>query len=185
MLLPSQNPTASGLKIGDTLDNGFILTAIDRNQNYTWAGTDKGLFRFSNKNNKKHFYPLHTNGFVSDYVTSVCCRANGQVWIGTLNGMLEYDGYGFIVYCTENSKLPENHVTAISEDKNEDLWIGTEKSGVVKIHHNHFYTYNHFNSTLPFDIIKTIGPDAKGKFVINASEKDSVSLASIQKNFKK
>jgi ligand-binding sensor domain-containing protein/signal transduction histidine kinase len=52
----------------------------------------------------------------------------GFIWIGTLDGLDRYDGYGFSHYKHkpfEGTSLTANAITALYEDKSGTLWIGT------------------------------------------------------------
>jgi len=52
----------------------------------------------------------------------------GFIWIGTLDGLDRYDGYGFTHYKHkpfDAASLTANAITALFEDKNGTLWIGT------------------------------------------------------------
>ncbi|MGH7594771.1 MAG: two-component regulator propeller domain-containing protein [bacterium] len=52
----------------------------------------------------------------------------GFIWIGTIDGLDMYDGYGFTHYKHkpfDTTSLTANAITALCEDKNGTLWIGT------------------------------------------------------------
>jgi ligand-binding sensor domain-containing protein/signal transduction histidine kinase len=53
---------------------------------------------------------------------------HGFIWIGTLDGLDKYDGYGFTHYKHkpfDTASLTANAITALYEDKSGTLWIGT------------------------------------------------------------
>ncbi len=66
-------------------------------------------------------------------ITSLCQDKNGFLWIGTLNGLVRYDGYQCVLYNKnprDEHSLSHNYVTDILEDKQGRLWIATMGGGV-------------------------------------------------------
>jgi signal transduction histidine kinase/ligand-binding sensor domain-containing protein/DNA-binding response OmpR family regulator len=54
----------------------------------------------------------------------------GFMWFGTYDGLNRYDGYGFKVFrnrFNDPTSLVNNWITAITEDKDFNLWIGTRQ----------------------------------------------------------
>ena len=59
----------------------------------------------------------------------------GMVWMATSEGVVRYDGYGFKHIQRqpgEPNSLPHNDVTALLEDRNGYLWIGTDGGGLTR-----------------------------------------------------
>ena len=142
LLALTTNAQNVNINVGDKLEDNNLVTAVSCDGEYTWAATTNGIYKVSNKTKKSVYYSTANSPLQSNNVTSVCCRANGDVWIGTPKGIVFFDGYTFNTVDTENSILPENNITGMKEDANNDLWIGTSKSGLVKVHRNRFYIYN-------------------------------------------
>jgi len=66
----------------------------------------------------------------------------------------------FTVYNTSNSNIPNNSITGgIALDKNNNIWIGTQGSGVVKFDGTNWTQYNMSNSGLPSDVISCLASD--------------------------
>ncbi len=96
----------------------------------------------------KHFDRLKTSKsiYMIQKLTAEArlCRENGrlqkscfvqtrdQIYTGTPKGIRLWDGSARIDITTENSKLPENNITALALDKDQNLLIGTSASGMVK-----------------------------------------------------
>lgn len=169
------------VKVGDKIDSTTVVTAVSECANYIWAGTNKGLYKICKKNKKDRIYTMVNSCLPCNYITSICCRTNGDVWIGTAKGILVFDGYAFMLVNEDNSKLPENFITSLKEDKNNDLWIGTHKSGIIKVHHNRFFLYNHANSSLHNNIICGITADNQNNLIITSLAKDSMPVSSLVK----
>ena len=52
----------------------------------------------------------------------------GMMWVGTDQGVREFNGYGFRTYRSDAyspGTLPNNNITSLAEDKEDRLWIGT------------------------------------------------------------
>lgn len=57
----------------------------------------------------------------------------GFLWVGTEDGLNRYDGYRFRVYSheeTDERSLPGDHIYAIAEGPDGDIWVGTDGGGV-------------------------------------------------------
>ena len=64
------------------------------------------------------------NGMGSSSVLSMLLDSKGILWIGTLQGLVSYDGIYFRLYTTENG-LINNVVSTIFEDSRGNIWLGT------------------------------------------------------------
>jgi signal transduction histidine kinase/ligand-binding sensor domain-containing protein len=74
-------------------------------------------------------------GLVSSTVNAIIQDRQGFLWFGTEEGLSRYDGYSFKNYThsSENSNsLPHNFIWSLSEDKNGNIWIGTDGGGLSK-----------------------------------------------------
>ncbi len=84
---------------------------------------------------------------------SVFCSlqdSKGFMWFGTKEGLNRFDGRNFVIFHKEPNKinsLENSHVHALYEDKNNDIWVGTEE-GV--------YIYNHLKNDFRYFDKKTI-----------------------------
>lgn len=60
----------------------------------------------------------------------------GYIWIATQGGLHRYDGYTFRVFeqnPERGDSLPDSFVTAISEDPQGQLWVGTNAKGLARL----------------------------------------------------
>lgn len=71
----------------------------------------------------------------SDEARSLFFDRNGLMLIGTNSGLKAYDGYNIEVLKSTAASpqyLPNNNITAITQDHDDNIWIGT-RNGVVRI----------------------------------------------------
>lgn len=106
----------------------FILVACFLNntaQRYTYA-----------QSFPEHFNQLTVeNGLSHSTVYTVYQDKLGFIWMGTENGLNVYDGYKFIHFKhnpRDSTTLPNNNVTSIVEDDDNNLWLGTWGGGLAK-----------------------------------------------------
>ncbi|HSR52645.1 MAG TPA: two-component regulator propeller domain-containing protein [Acidobacteriota bacterium] len=81
-------------------------------------------------------------------VNTILRDRTGFLWLGTTNGLLRYDGYGFKAYRhdpDDDRSISGNHVWSICEDLNGDLWIGTSGRGLSRYvrREDRFQRYTH------------------------------------------
>ncbi|OJJ17061.1 hypothetical protein BKI52_30565 [marine bacterium AO1-C] len=69
---------------------------------------------------------------------------NGHMWFGSTNaGCIRYDGQGFQSFNASNG-LPHNSVSGFTQDREGNIWVGTNNSGygVLKYSGERFVNYN-------------------------------------------
>ncbi|MCB0743622.1 MAG: PEGA domain-containing protein [Ignavibacteriae bacterium] len=65
----------------------------------------------------------------------------------------------FVSYKTQNSLMPDNWISSIAVDDENNIWIGTKNNGVVVKRNNDWEFINTGNSNLPHDAILKIKKD--------------------------
>lgn len=73
-------------------------------------------------------------GLSSNSVYTVFQDSHGVLWIGTLDGLNRYDGYGITVYKHDHQKkgsISNNRITAIYEDHQHHLWLYDEFTSTI------------------------------------------------------
>ncbi len=75
-----------------------------------------------------------SEGLPQSSVISVIQTRNGYLWLGTLNGLVRFDGIHFTVFDENNTPgLDSDRIVFLFEDNQTNLWIGTESSGLAMI----------------------------------------------------
>ncbi|MGD0252843.1 MAG: two-component regulator propeller domain-containing protein [Verrucomicrobiota bacterium] len=70
-------------------------------------------------------------GLPQSSVISVIQARDGYLWLGTLNGLVRFDGNRFTVFDEENTPgLNSDRIIYLFEDSHTNLWIGTDTTGV-------------------------------------------------------
>src|SRR5882724_7300986 len=91
-------------------------------------------------------------------VISVIQTRDGYLWLGTLNGLVRFDGVHFTIFDENNTPgLPSSRIVYLFEDSRTNLWVGTETAGLCLIK----------NGTVKSFAAETAGG---GRKVINAEE---------------
>lgn len=86
-----------------------------------------------------------------------------QIWVGTRTGLAKFDGKDWTVYNTQNSKLPNNWITAIAVE-GHTKWIGTHQR-FVKFDGKNWTVYDEKNSKLPSNNVNVILIDGSVKWL--------------------
>jgi signal transduction histidine kinase/ligand-binding sensor domain-containing protein len=80
------------------------------------------------------------HGLPQDTVRAIAQTKDGYLWIGTDEGLAQFDGYDFVVFNKENGALPSNSVAALWAAKDGSLWIGT-LGGLTRYRSGKFTTF--------------------------------------------
>ena len=69
-----------------------------------------------------------------DSVLALTQTHDGYLWLGTLNGMVRFDGIRFTVFDESNTtNLPSSKIRRLFEDSRSNLWVGTVTAGAALI----------------------------------------------------
>ncbi len=74
------------------------------------------------------------HGLPQSSVIAIEQTQDGYLWLGTLNGLVRFDGVGFKVFDEGNTPaLGSSRIVYLFQDSTGNLWIGTESAGVVLV----------------------------------------------------
>lgn len=111
------------------------------------------------------------SGLPDDRIRTVFQDSKGFLWLGTMNGVARYDGYGFKKFYKNSNpnSISGNWAYAINEDKNNNIWFGT-REGLSKYNQStdafeNFKASDNSNS-IPNNKINTLQFDDYGKLWI-------------------
>ena len=79
--------------------------------------------------NKINFQNINmNNGLSSNVINCIYQDSKGYIWIGTEDGLNQYDGNNVNIYNYEGGRedaLSSTYITSIAEDENGYIWVGT------------------------------------------------------------
>ena len=77
--------------------------------------------------------------FPGSSVIAMLQTRDGYLWLGTLYGLVRFDGVHFKVFDQSNTpELGSGRIVSLFEDLEGNLWIGTETAGVVLVQDGKF-----------------------------------------------
>ncbi len=78
-------------------------------------------------------------GLPNNRVQAIAQTPDGYLWIGTYEGLAQFDGLEFKTYNCANTPLLKNaSITALCPDAEGALWIGTDGGGVTRLWQGRF-----------------------------------------------
>ena len=76
------------------------------------------------------------DGLPQSSVIALAQTPDGYLWLGTLNGLVRFDGNSFTRFNVNNTPgLPDNRVVFLFADRRQTLWVGTENAGLCALNH--------------------------------------------------
>ena len=83
------------------------------------------------------------NGLPHNSINSMLQSHDGYLWLATPDGLVRFDGVRFTSFTKSNTPgIKSNRFTAIYEDRDGTLWIGTESAGVTRYRDGSFTTFS-------------------------------------------
>jgi len=109
------------------------------------------------------------NGLPQNTVTSIVQTRDGFIWLGTLEGLVRFDGIQFTVFDRQNiSAMKSNRIWSLCEDRELNLWIGTENGGLVCHNKGRFISYD-TSSGLLSNTVYRVYEDRRGNLLVGTS----------------
>lgn len=148
--------TANSQSIFSTIynmDNGLSnnrVNAITQDKNgFMWFGTDDGLCRFDGIKFKTYILSDYIDENASSYITHLFIDSKNMMWIGTNNGIIVFDYTNnkfkaFKAFTGDSIKIA-TPILDIAEDKDGNVWIGTDGQGIFKFNLNEKQRLTSFN----------------------------------------
>jgi ligand-binding sensor domain-containing protein len=129
-------------KSNGLVSNWVSAIVIDA-QNNKWAGTDNGVSKFDGLN----FESYKSNGIVGESITSIASDNLGNIWIGSWNGISKFNrikGINIANYFVSDDPM-KRRVDAISVDWKNNVWVGLQQHGVIKLLNNQWIPFDTLN----------------------------------------
>ncbi len=132
----SQSIFSTIYNMDNGLANNRINTITQDKDGFMWFGTDDGLCRFDGIKFKTYILSDYIGENASSYITHLFIDSKNMMWIGTNNGItiFDYTNNKFKAFnaTTSDSIKITAPVHDIIEDKDGNIWIGTDGQGVFR-----------------------------------------------------
>ncbi|HET6225065.1 MAG TPA: two-component regulator propeller domain-containing protein [Bacteroidia bacterium] len=154
----------------DKIKLSKTITSIVADKNGTiWFGTNgEGLVKYQNGQ-----FTAYTseNGLPDNHINALMIGKDGQVWIGTENGVSVYKRN----FSAFSKDLPSKSIKCFLEEANGNIWIGTSDKGVIRMNANYAEMKNFTTSSgLASNNIKVMFQAENGSIFIGTNS-DGIS----------
>lgn len=101
---------------------------LQDNQRFIWIGTDNGVIRYDGNEFRCYKSGIDSPDRLSNNKVLSLAEDAQNIWIGTMSGLNRMDKKTGIIEKIGNKELQKKQIFKIAPDKNNILWIGTNKS---------------------------------------------------------
>lgn len=112
-------------KDNTSLSSNVIKSLHIDKTNKLWIGLENGLFMYNGTTFVD--YSAQVNRKI---ITSIVSDNSGNIWIGAFGGLTKFDGSSWFTYMRSNSGLHDDYIYSIAVDKQNNIWAGTNGSGL-------------------------------------------------------
>ncbi len=168
------------LRGGREIPSDQITSVTEEKNGALWFGTyDGGIFRIAPKNDTKNFKLdilsrkvtsfSQENGFNAKTIWRIFTSDNNELWFASVedglircrNTAASDTGKKVFEKYTDKEGLPCNQMLCIFEDKEKNIWIGTNGGGLCKFNGDMFAHYSEKDG-LPSNSVQGIDMDSSG-----------------------
>jgi ligand-binding sensor domain-containing protein len=140
IILPAQNSTLKTIALTENGKPVKITTIYKTRQGIIFAGTENGLCTFDGTPNFKK--TLFTDSIITSAVSVIFEDASGWLWIGYQNGGVAVKKtHKLSIYAPEEG-TPAVAITCFAQDKQGNIWFGTNGEGIYYTANKHLYNIN-------------------------------------------
>ncbi|MDA3879168.1 MAG: response regulator, partial [Prolixibacteraceae bacterium] len=145
------------------LPHNMVHCFTEDADNRIWIGTEAGLSIVDDNENSIHYCrydPANPNGLNTDPIYDAFCDKDGNVWLGTYFGGLNFwNGKESFFHTWQSGvgkwSLGGNVVSCLNEDQDGNIWVGLEDMGLnmINIENGQVNRYISQNSGLSYNNI--------------------------------
>ncbi|MCF3107783.1 GHKL domain-containing protein [Niabella sp. CC-SYL272] len=119
----------------------FVRGILQTGDSEYWVATESGLFIYNSRyDTARHIQKIahHPYALSDNAVYSLCKDTEGGIWAGTYFGGINYHPNAALHFEKDfpspgKHRIAGNVIREITEDRNGNLWIGTEDKGLIKL----------------------------------------------------
>lgn len=131
-----KNNTFKTVDLTNYIGKSMIMKAVQDNQGNIWLATTLGLV--------KMYRPSLTKHFLTDTlklpIASLCVDANNNLFLGSINGLIKYDGKNISYFKPSNN--PDDLFISALTATDSALFVGTYSGKVYKFINNKFQLFD-------------------------------------------
>lgn len=111
-----------------TYTSATNIRDIAQEGEYLWLVSPAGLVKFNRYTYESTIFTKTNSGLPSVALTAIAIDHSGAKWVGSLDkGVVVYDDSGWRTYNKSNAPFTSNRIKDIIVDKNNRVWIATDK----------------------------------------------------------
>jgi PAS domain S-box-containing protein len=116
------------------LPDAFIRKVFEDSRGNLWLATyGSGLCRMESKNGKESFVVFdQRHGLPNDHLRTIYEDSAGVLWIGSRRGLTRMKD-GEFSSCLTDEQMPFNLINNVLEDREGNLWAGSETMGLFRL----------------------------------------------------
>ncbi|MEP7110808.1 MAG: histidine kinase, partial [Ferruginibacter sp.] len=152
--LNAQSPYFKNIVFDKEKKEAKLLKIFQDKKGYIWLGTNFGICRYDGIN----FKYLEKD---SNQVSTITENNNGVLWLGHMNGVIEYVENNTVKKFMPEEGLPKIKITDIIFDKQDRLWFSTYGEGIYCYDKNILYNINHDDGLTDDNVYDLMADDDK------------------------
>lgn len=160
----SQSYSFHNFNVEDGVSHPFIYDIAQDDRGYLWIATGEGLCKFNGFHFKNYFT---ADGLTENFVSTLYKGSNGKLWMGHNQGGCTVFQKGEFRQL-KTTKHFNSVIRAIREDEQENTWLLSQHSGIIKVNPKEEITAftTPFSQLLLFDFRIT----SKGQMLVGTNE---------------
>ncbi len=159
----------------DSIVPGRLYRLITDKKGNIWVSSDNGgISRYSTTTNTSTNFThseSDSSSLSSNQTSDIFQDTSDDIWIATSEGLNLFlpKTNNFIRYSSQNTELPNDAITSISQTREGKYWIGT-RSGLASGMRTHFQKFNHTTSNLSNESVNAFAETKNGTLWVGTDD---------------